>query len=152
VVVFLNKISFSNIPQVARLGIVIPSNSKLNRQNGPLKILYRKWPYIDFVSDRCKSYRKFIYIGFSFFFKMFLFLENLWRKRFEEKNVKQICSIQNLKKCFSHQIIFFLKIFFLHRKCCKKIVKMFFLRIFPIQILYRKSALILGFSFFISDL
>jgi hypothetical protein len=25
---------------------------------------YRKWPYIDFVSDRCKSYRKFIYRNF----------------------------------------------------------------------------------------
>jgi hypothetical protein len=32
------------------------SGLRLHRQNCPLKILYRKWPYIDFVSDRCKSY------------------------------------------------------------------------------------------------
>jgi hypothetical protein len=27
----------------------------IHRQNCPLKILYRKWSYIGFVSDRCKS-------------------------------------------------------------------------------------------------
>jgi hypothetical protein len=39
------------------------------RQNCPLKILYRKWPYINIVSDRCKSYigsLSRIFIGFLY--------------------------------------------------------------------------------------
>jgi hypothetical protein len=83
---------------------------------------------------------------------MFLILEDMWRKlktflSFEEKHFHQKNVHPKFKKMFfSHQISFFLlKVFFLRRKC-KKIVKMFYLKFSPIQII-GKSALIPGFPF-----